>query len=45
MEGDTNTEFGAAISDDVVNINFTLVREGSESPISTSIKTSVKPRN
>lgn len=45
VQGDTNTEFDISISNEVVNINFTLARENSGSPISMSIITSVKPRN
>ncbi len=45
VEGDEYTDFVPAITSGVVIINFTLVRKSSESPISTSIKTSVKPRN
>lgn len=41
VEGDTGTTFDAAISNDVVNINFTLVRKNLESFITTS----VMPRN
>ena len=41
VEGGTGTEFYAATSNDVVNINFTLVRGNLESLITTS----VMPRN
>jgi len=41
VEGDTGTEFHVATSNDVVNINFTLVRGNLESFITTS----VMPRN
>ena len=41
VEGDTGTDFDADISNDVVNINFTLVRGNLESFMTTS----VMPRN
>ena len=41
VEGDTGTEFDVATSNDVVNINFTLVRGNLQSFITTS----VMPRN
>ena len=41
VEGDTGTQFDAATTNDVVNINFALVRGNLESAITTS----VKPRN
>ena len=41
VEGDTGTEFDVTTSNDVVNINFTLVRGNLESVVTTS----VRPRN